>query len=213
MLDTARPITILGTGLIGVSWAALFLHHGFDVQAWDPDSDARDALEERVKAPIAQLRQLGAGADRPGRLTVHSELTEVLSRAIFVQENAPERLDVKHDLYRSFELHAEADALIASSASGLPWSRLSAQMDMPERLLNAHPFNPPHLVPLVELFCSADATLARAEELYRRIGRVPVRMKREAVGHLANRLASALWREAVHIVAEGIADVEAVDLA
>ena len=213
MLDTARPITILGTGLIGVSWAALFLHHGFDVQAWDPDSDARDALEERVKAPIAQLRQLGAGADRPGRLTVHSELTEVLSRAIFVQENAPERLDVKHDLYRSFELHAEADALIASSASGLPWSRLSAQMDMPERLLNAHPFNPPHLVPLVELFCPADATLARAEEIYRRIGRVPVRMKREAVGHLANRLASALWREAVHIVAEGIADVEAVDLA
>ncbi|MCO4817433.1 MAG: 3-hydroxyacyl-CoA dehydrogenase, partial [Planktomarina temperata] len=160
-----------------------------------------------------QLRQLGAGADRPGRLTVHGELTEVFSGAFFVQENAPERLDVKHDLYRRFELHAEADALIASSASGLPWSRLSAQMDRPERLLNAHPYNPPHLVPLVELFCPAEASLARAEDLYRRIGRVPVRMKREAVGHLANRLASALWREAVHIVAEGIADVEAVDLA
>ena len=137
----------------------------------------------------------------------------MLSRAFFVQENAPERLDVKHDLYRSFELHAEADALIASSASGLPWSRLSAQMDRPERLLNAHPYNPPHLVPLVELFCPVEATLAHAEDLYRRIGRVPVRMKREAVGHLANRLASALWREAVHIVAEDIADVEAVDLA
>ena len=213
MLDTERPIAVLGAGLIGVSWAALFLHHGFDVQAWDPEPEARDALEERVQAPITQLRQLDAGADRPGRLTVAAEREVVLSRAIFVQENAPERLDVKHDLYRSFEMHAEADALIASSASGLPWSSLSAQMDRPERLLNAHPYNPPHLVPLVELFCPAEATLARAEELYRRIGRVPVRMKREAVGHLANRLASALWREAVHIVAEGIADVESVDLA
>ena len=213
MLDSERPIAILGAGLIGVSWAALFLHHGFDVQAWDPDPEARDALEERVQAPIAQLQQLDAGLDRPGRLTVAAEREVVLSRAIFVQENAPERLDVKHDLYRSFEMHAEADAFIASSASGLHWSRLSAQMDRPERLLNAHPYNPPHLVPLVELFCPAEATLARAEELYRRIGRVPVRMKREAVGHLANRLASALWREAVHIVAEGIADVGSVDLA
>ena len=85
MLDSERPIAILGAGLIGVSWAALFLHHGFDVQAWDPDPETRDELEERVQAPIAQLQQLDAGADRPGRLTVAAECEVVLSRAIFVR--------------------------------------------------------------------------------------------------------------------------------
>ena len=140
-------------------------------------------------------------------------MPKALEDVSFVQENAPEVVAVKHEIYQIFERYAASDALIASSASGLSWSALSAGMQAPERLLTAHPFNPPHLVPLVEMFCPSTAALDRADAMYRQIGRVPVRMKREATGHIANRLASALWREAVNIVAEGIADVEAVDLA
>ena len=211
--ELQAPVAILGCGLIGVSWTALFLHHGIDVHAWDPNYDARNALSERVKHPMAQLLHMGSPARVVGHLSVFSEMPEALEGVSFVQENAPEILTVKHEIYQIFEQYAALDALIASSASGLSWSALSAGMQEPERLLTAHPFNPPHLVPLVEMFCPSSAALDRAEAIYRRIGRVPVRMKREATGHIANRLSSALWREAVNIVAEGIADVEAVDLA
>ena len=207
------PVAILGCGLIGVSWIALFLHHGIDVRAWDPSSTVRKSLVERVKLPMAQLTLLGPPAVILGHLSVFSEMSAALEGVSFVQENAPEVVNVKHEIYNNFELYACPDALIASSASGMSWSSLSASMQVPERLLTAHPFNPPHLIPLVEMFCPSDTFLDRAEAIYRRIGRVPVRMKREATGHIANRLSSALWREAVNIVAEGIADVEAVDLA
>lgn len=211
--DTQAPVAILGCGLIGISWTALFLHHGIDVHAWDPNPDARNWLADRIKPSMAQLLQMGPPARALGHLSVFSEMPEALEGVSFVQENAPEVVAVKHEIYQIFERYAASDALIASSASGLSWSALSAGMQAPERLLTAHPFNPPHLVPLVEMFCPSTAALDRADAMYRQIGRVPVRMKREATGHIANRLASALWREAVNIVAEGIADVEAVDLA
>ena len=212
-VETPAPVAILGCGLIGISWTALFLHHGIDVHAWDPNPDVRNALAERVKPPMAQLLQMAAPARMLGHLSLFPEMPKALEDVSFVQENAPEVVAVKHEIYQIFERYAASDALIASSASGLSWSALSAGMQAPERLLTAHPFNPPHLVPLVEMFCPSTAALDRADAMYRQIGRVPVRMKREATGHIANRLASALWREAVNIVAEGIADVDAVDLA
>ena len=211
--ELQAPVAILGCGLIGVSWAALFLHHGINVRAWDTSSIVRKTLLERVKLPMAQLALMGPPAVVLGHLSVFSDMSAVLEGVSFAQESAPEVVNVKHEIYSSFEQHAGSEALIASSASGLSWSNLSAGMHVPERLLTAHPFNPPHLVPLVEMFCPSDSVLDRAEAIYRQIGRVPVRMKREATGHIANRLSSALWREAVNIVAEGIADVEAVDLA
>ena len=207
------PVAILGCGLIGTSWTALFLHHGIDVHAWDPNPDSRKVLIERIKSPMAQLLQMGPPSRDLGHLSVFSDMPKAFEGVSFVQENAPEVLAIKHEIYQNFERHSAPDALIASSASGLSWSDLSAEMKAPDRLLTAHPFNPPHLVPLIEMFCPANAALDRADSLYRQIGRVPVRMKREATGHIANRLASALWREAVNIVVEGIADVEAVDLA
>ena len=211
--DVQEPVAILGCGLIGTSWAALFLHHGIDVRAWDPSSEARKAIFEKVKAPMAQLADMGPPAVTLGNLSVFTDMSAALDGVLFAQENAPEEIELKHEIYHNFELFAGSEALIASSASGLSWSSLSANMSEPERLLTAHPFNPPHLVPLVEMYSPLDVVLERAERLYFQIGRVPVRMKREATGHIANRLASALWREAVNIVVEGIADVEAVDQA
>ena len=211
--DVQVPVAILGCGLIGISWTALFLHHGINVHAWDPSVAARNALSEKVKAPMAQLSDLGPPAVTSGSLSVFAEMSAALEGVLFVQESAPEVIDLKHEIYHNFEHSAGSDALIASSASGLSWSSLSTKMSAPERLLTAHPFNPPHLVPLAEMYSPIDAVLDRAERIYNQIGRVPVRMKREATGHIANRLASALWREAVNIVVEGIADVEAVDLA
>lgn len=210
---TAGPrIAILGCGLIGESWAALFLHFGFDVAAWDPMEPARASFAERLNRPLAQLEALEPHKTK-GRLTVAATLAEAVDGAGLIQENAPESIALKQALYADVEALAPAEAIIASSTSALRWSDLAPQMENPARLITAHPFNPPHLVPLVELYGTDPAILDQAEAIYRAIGRVPVRMKKEATGHIANRLASALWREAVHMVAEGIADVSAIDAA
>ena len=149
---------------------------------------------------MGQLADVSPSAVTLGSLSVFMEMSAALEGVLFVQESAPEVIDLKHEIYHNFERCAGPDALIASSASGLSWSNLSAKMSVPERLLTAHPFNPPHLVPLVEMYSPLDPVLDWAERIYCQIGRVPVRMKREATGHIANRLASALWREAVNIV-------------
>ena len=206
-------VAVLGCGLIGSSWVALFLHHGINVQAWDPDASARKALVDRIKVPMSQLDSMNQEAVIPGVLSIHSEISQALENVFFAQENVPEIISTKKAIFHSFERYSDPKALIASSASSLRWSLLSEGMQKPERLLTAHPFNPLHLIPLVEVYCPVNETLDFAETLYRKIGRVPVRLKREATGHIANRLSSALWREAVNIVVEGIADVEAVDLA
>ena len=205
--------TVIGCGLIGESWAALFLAHSYHVDAWDPDSAVRDRFAERVKRPLAQLGELGADPRARGTLSIHDSVAKAVARAGLVQENAPEKVPLKRALYAEIEAAAPADAIIASSTSALTWSDLSCGMRRPGRLVTAHPFNPPHLIPLVELFGTDLDTVARAEAIYRDLGRQPVRLKKDAVGHIANRLSSALWREAVHIVAAGIADVAAVDAA
>lgn len=204
-------IAILGAGLVGLSWTALFLHHGASVTVWDPAAAALDAVEARMVPPLAALARLSPPVDPPGRLVCAASLAEAVAGADLVQENAPERIPLKHALYAEIEAAAPPEAIIASSTSSLTWSELVPGMARPERFLTAHPFNPPHLVPLVELYGTSEATLARAEGIYRAAGRHPVRLKKDATGHIANRLASALWREAVNMVAEGIADVEAID--
>lgn len=206
-------VAVLGCGLIGQSWSALFLVHGLDVVAWDPDGGVLAALPERVEPLLGQLRALGSTATRPGRLSVASSVAEAVRGAAWIQENAPEKTAIKHALYAEVETAAAPDAVIASSTSSLSWTDLAAGVARRDRFITAHPFNPPHLMPLVELFAGDAETLGRAETFYRSIGRVTVTLKKDAVGHIANRLASALWREAVNIVAEGIADVAEVDAA
>ncbi|MFN3274808.1 MAG: 3-hydroxyacyl-CoA dehydrogenase NAD-binding domain-containing protein [Paracoccus sp. (in: a-proteobacteria)] len=208
MQDT--KIAILGLGLIGAAWAALFVHHGARVAAWDPDAAAREGLDGRMATPLRQLAEI-TGHTARGSLSVTGDLATALDGAVLVQENAPEKTALKHALYAQIE--ALTDATIASSASGLCWTDLAPGLQNPAQLITAHPFNPPHLVPLVETYGSDTARLEQAEAIYRAARRHPVRLQKPATGHIANRLASALWREAVHIVAEGIADVEAVDAA
>ena len=204
------PITILGAGLIGASWAALFTAHGRDVVAWDPMAAARGDFAARSKAMRRQLRPLGLKGQ--GRISVTDNLAEAVRDTDWVQENAPEQVPLKRALYAEIEA-ANKRALIASSTSSFQWSQLSEGMKRPGRLIVAHPFNPPHLVPLVEIYARNKAALEQAFAFYQAMGKVPIRIKREAPGHVANRLASALWREAVNIVAEGIADLPDVDKA
>ncbi|VXC96543.1 L-carnitine dehydrogenase [Pseudomonas sp. 9AZ] len=213
MVEWNKPVAVLGCGLIGESWAALFLAHGYDVQAWDPSPQVRLGFTARLERPLAQLVTLGCDPARRGRLQVAESLAEAVIGVGLVQENAPENIPLKQGLYAEIEAVVSADTIIASSTSALTWSELSPGMRNPQRLITAHPFNPPHLVPLVELYGISAAHLDSADGLYRSIGRKPVCLKKDAVGHIANRLASALWREAVHIVAEGIADVSEVDAA
>jgi carnitine 3-dehydrogenase len=144
---------------------------------------------------------------------IERELAKALVGVDFVQENAPESLKLKHALYETIETNVTRGTVIASSTSSMTWSMLSQKMSYPRRLVVAHPFNPPHLVPLVEVYGSAVAPVSRTAALFRRLGKTVVVLKKEAPGHVANRLASALWREAVNIVAEGIADVADVDAA
>lgn len=213
MSQSDLPVTrvaIIGGGLIGASWAALFTAGGIDVTVWDPDATARAAFKPRVAAARKQLSQLGLRGR--GKIKLFSRLKPAVAEADMVQENAPEKIDLKRRLYT--EIFAAApDAIIASSTSSFAWSDLTEGVAKGSQIVVAHPFNPPHLVPLVELFGTDDAIVARVTAFYAKLGKVPVRMKKEAPGHIANRLASALYREAVNIVAEGIADVEAVDKA
>jgi carnitine 3-dehydrogenase len=203
-------VSIVGGGLIGASWAALFASTGgHDVAAWDPSKEAREAFGEKAAKAGAQLLELGAR--HAGSIRVCDRLEEALEGAAWVQENAPERLDLKLQLYAQMETAVPADAILASSTSSLTWSQLAPGLREPQRLVIAHPFNPPHLVPLVELFAPDGDTLKRAVAFFEGVGCVPVCLKKEATGHIGNRLASALWREAVNIVAEGIGSVEDVD--
>lgn len=205
---------IIGGGLIGVSWAALFLHHGHDVSAWDPAEPVRESFTDRVARLRAQLSGMGGAPAATSRtLRVETSLAAAVSGAAFIQENAPESIPLKRELYAEIEPAAAIDAVIASSTSSLVWSDLAGGMRHPNRFITAHPFNPPHLMPLVEIYGTDTEVVTRAEAFYRGLDRHTVRLKREAVGHIANRLASALWREAVHIVAEGIAEVAEVDAA
>ncbi|MBY5989096.1 3-hydroxyacyl-CoA dehydrogenase NAD-binding domain-containing protein [Roseovarius atlanticus] len=207
-------LAVLGCGLIGQSWTALFLARGHDVMIWDPSPEARDGMADGVVRPLQQLAELGFGnGSAKGQLIPCDKLEDAVRGAELVQENAPENVPLKQALYAQVEAAASSDTLIASSTSSLVWSELSEGMVHPERFLTAHPFNPPHLMPLVEIYGRDNATVAKAEAFYRDLDRQTVCLKREAVGHIANRLASALWREAVNIVAEGIADVPQVDAA
>jgi carnitine 3-dehydrogenase len=210
-MQTIKTVAIVGGGLIGASWAALFTASDIDVIAWDPDATARALFRDRVKAARKQLALLGRRGK--GKVKVVARLKAAITDADFIQENAPEKLELKHKLFAEILSVAKPQATIASSTSSFAWSQLTEGMKEPARLIVSHPFNPPHLVPLVELYGTDADRVAQAAAVYEAMGKVTIRMKREAPGHVANRLASALYREAVNIVAEGIADVADVDKA
>ncbi len=204
-------VAVVGGGLIGISWSALFVAYGLDVRLFEPTQDARGSILSRVDELRKQVTTLSPDLADTGSLTCTQTLAEALEGCVWIQENAPENVPLKRQLYADIEATAPQDVTIASSTSSLVWSDLIAEMADPSRLITAHPFNPPHLMPLVELFGIDSDRMDAAADFYRSVGRHPVRLKREAVGHIANRLSSALWREAVNMVSEGIADVSDID--
>jgi 3-hydroxyacyl-CoA dehydrogenase len=213
-----RRIAIIGTGVIGASWTALFLAKGLQVVATDVAPNAEAALRRFVETTWPALKRLGLspGASQ-SNLKFTAALTQAMAGADLVQENGPERLDFKKKLYGQLDELLPPDVIIASSSSGLTMSEIqSGAPAHPERCVIAHPFNPPHLIPLVEIVGGAktsEETIQRIVEFYTGIGKKTVRLNKEVPGHVANRLQAALAREVYHLVAEGVVSAADVDAA
>ena len=220
-MSTTKPIhrvAIIGTGVIGASWTTLFLAKGLDVIATDIAPDAETSLRGFVKTAWPAVERLGlASGASQSRLTFTTDLPAAVKRADFIQENGPERIDFKKKLYRQLDELLPPEVIVASSSSGLTMSEIQSDCPFhPERCVIGHPFNPPHLVPLVEIVGGAktsEATIERAAEFYTGLGKQAVRLRKEVPGHVANRLQAALAREVYYLVAEGVVSVADVDKA
>src|SRR5215470_9426869 len=212
---SVQRIAIVGTGTIGASWATHYLAHGFDVTATDPAPGAEAALRSYVEGAWDGVTKLGLepGASRD-RLKFTSDLQAALADADFVQENAPERPELKVKLYADMDEATPQEAIIASSSSGITMSVMQAQCRHPERTVIGHPFNPPHVIPLVEVVGgtkTAPETVHEAMAFYASIGKKPIHLKKEVPGHVANRLQAALYREVMYLIEQGVLSVEDAD--
>ena len=220
-MSTTKPIrniTIIGTGVIGASWAALYLAKGLKVVATDIAPNAEAGLKRFVDAAWPALKRLGLAPDASlSKLSFTPDLPGAVKGADLVQENGPERIEFKKKLYGQLDELLPAEVIIASSSSGLTMSEIqSGCSSHPERCVIGHPFNPPHLVPLVEIVGGAktsEETIERATEFYASIGRRTVRLRKELPGHVANRLQAALSREVYHLVSEGVVSAADADTA
>jgi 3-hydroxyacyl-CoA dehydrogenase len=212
-----RRIAIVGTGVIGASWAAEYLARGFDVIATDPAPNAESNLRKLIDEAWKDLTSIGLskGASRD-RLSFTTDLKEALSEADLVQENGPERPDFKMKLYAEMDAVVPVDSLLASSSSGITPSIIQSQCKHPERVVVGHPFNPPHIIPLVEVVggskTSPDA-VRQAISFYASIGKRPIHLKKELPGHVANRFQAALYREMLYVIEQGVLTVEDTDAA
>ena len=213
--DSIKHVGIVGTGVIGAGWAARCLAHGLTVTAWDPAPDAEALLRAKVANAWPALERVGlaAGAS-PDRLRFCATVEEAVRDADFIQESAPEVEELKRSLLARVDAAARADVVIASSSSGLLPTRFSADCGQPGRVLVGHPFNPVYLLPLVEVVAGAatePAFVDLAISFYRRIGMRPLRVRTEVPGYIADRLLEALWREILHMVADGVATTAELD--
>ncbi|MDN3054773.1 3-hydroxyacyl-CoA dehydrogenase NAD-binding domain-containing protein [Streptomyces sp. SRF1] len=213
--DHVRRVACVGAGVIGGGWVAHFLARGYDVTAWDPAPDAEEKLRRLVAAAWPALEQIGlADGASPDRLTVAATLAEAVADAQFVQESAPEKLELKRSLLAQLDAAAPPGVVIASSTSGYPMTDMQTEAADPGRLVVGHPFNPPYLIPLVEVVGGKQTDAAAVEwasHFYEAAGKSVITMERELPGFIANRLQEALWREALHMVANGEATVKEID--
>jgi 3-hydroxyacyl-CoA dehydrogenase len=218
MARSVNRVAIIGTGVIGASWAALFLAKGLEVVATDVAPNAEASLKKFIEEAWPAVSRLGLS---PGASQTNLEFTSDLQTAVervdFVQENGPERIDFKKKLYGQLDELLPADVIVASSSSGLTMSEIQLGCSShPERCVIGHPFNPPHIIPLVEIVGGAKTsgdTIRRASEFYTKLGKRTVRLHKEVPGHVANRLQAALAREVYYLVAEGVVSVADVDTA
>ncbi|MFG1376056.1 3-hydroxyacyl-CoA dehydrogenase NAD-binding domain-containing protein [Xanthobacter autotrophicus] len=212
-----RRIAVIGAGTIGASWAALFLSRGLDVVVSDPAPGAAEATQRLISAAWPILMELGGeGAIDPTSWRFEPDPVAAVAGVDFVQENAPERYELKQKLFPAIDAVLPPEVVIASSSSGLLVSRIAEGCRHPERCIIGHPFNPPHLIPLVEVVGGEKASRAAidtAMAFYKAMGKRPIEIHKEVKGHVANRLQAALWREAIHLVEQGVVSVADVDAA
>ena len=218
MSNEIKRVAVIGTGVIGASWTALFLAKGIDVSATDVAPGAEGRLREYVDQAWPALQKLGAGPQSAaGKLSFSADLATAVKGAHLVQENGPERIDFKKALYGQLDELLPPEVIISSSSSGLTMSEIQSGCPThPERCVIGHPFNPPHLVPLVEIVGGAktsEETIRRVTGFYTAIGKRTIRLHKEVPGHVANRLQAALWREMVHLISEGVVNVADADTA
>lgn len=213
-----RKIAVVGTGLIGAGWAAQYLASGLDVIATDPAPTAEATLRRFVDDTWELLTTVGLapGASRD-RLTFTADLNQAVSSADFVQESVPERLMLKARVFSQMDEAARPETILASSASGLTIDSIQSSCKRhPERCVLGHPFNPPHVMPLVEVVGGAktsESVIERAMAFYTSIGKKPIRLRKAVPGHVGNRLQAALYKEILYLIQQGILSVEDADLA
>jgi carnitine 3-dehydrogenase len=214
--EDVRTVVCVGAGVIGGGWAAYFLARGYQVVAWDPAEDAEARLRHVVDAAWPALTELGLSEGASvDNLVVEPDLAAACLQADFVQESAPEDLELKCTLLADIDAATPVDVVISSSTSGYGMSEMQTRCAHPERTVVGHPFNPPYLIPLVEVVggtATAPEVVAWASDFFRYAGKSVITMDREVPGFVANRLQEALWREALHMVEAGEATVEEIDL-
>src|ERR1700741_1363538 len=212
-----KRIAIVGTGVIGASWAAEYLARGFDVVATDPGPNAEANLRKYVDEAWKDLTNIGLSKSASrDRLTFTKDSKEALSQADFVQENGPERPDFKIKLFADMDDAAPIDSIIASSSSGITPSVMQSKSKRPERILVGHPFNPPHIIPLVEVVGGSKTSpeaIQQAVAFYASIGKKPIQLRKDCPGHVATRLQAALYREMLSLIEQGVLSVKDMDVA
>ena len=215
-MSEVKTIAVLGAaGTVGASWVAIFLHHGYEVIAQDPSPALSERLHGFVARAMPALRRLQPVSTKPGQLNLTRAMGD-LARAHFAQENVPENEVLKRQVLAELDALLDPGVVIASSTSALLRSQIVADCRRdPERIIVGHPFNPPHLLPLVELVGQTPdcAAVRWAVDFYTRLGKRPIVVRKEVIGHIANRLNSSIYREAVSLVEQGIASVEDIDTA
>lgn len=210
------PVGVVGFGTIGQRWAAAFSHAGLEVRCFDPDAARWAQFEENRHGLMADLDALRGDATAAGKIGFSTDMGEALAGVVFAQENGPEKIELKQLLLAEIERHIDDDVIVASSSSALMVTQMQALCRRPQRIVLGHPFNPAHLMPLVEIVGGEKteaAALAAARAFYEAIGKKPVVLNREITGHLALRLMGAMWREAIAMARDGVASVEDIDRA
>lgn len=215
-----KTVACVGVGLIGSSWATSFAQNGYAVRAYDAAPDSLKLAEERIRNNFQLYLDNGYMTqqqveDALGRISYHTSLAETVKGADFIQESGPETLSVKQDLVAQMDA-ANPDAIICSSTSGLNISDIAAKSARAHRYVGGHPYNPPHLMPLVELTKwekTDEALLQVAYDLYKAIKKEPVILLKESPGFIGNRLQVAYWKEAIEIIMDGVCSIEDLDKA
>ena len=210
-----KIVSIIGTGVIGAGWAARFLAKGYIVKAYDPKIDSLEKLKKNIRFAFKSLKKIGLNKNASlKKLKVFTNLNDALHETALVQENAPENEKIKKDILKKIDNVIPKNIIIASSSSGLLPSKIQSTCKFPERVLIGHPFNPVYLLPLVEIVAgkkTSHTNVKKLKKIYEHIGMRPLVVRKEIEGYISDRLQEALWREALHIINDGVASTEEVD--